>query len=151
MRAYDRAGSPSYVSPPMTAQPIATVSVYTRNGRRVRRLPFLKEKYHVCCLGFSRLQSAYTRIFSYQSDAFFSLCGSLPAHCPNYISRVNFPVAAVRTPVVSILPAVKFERLHRPGPCSRKRFSVLKLWEGVRGGLSRKFSPSVPASVTFRL
>ena len=51
---------PSYVSPPMTAQPIARVSVYTRNGRRVRRLPFLKEKYYVCCFSFSRLQSAYT-------------------------------------------------------------------------------------------
>ena len=51
---------PSYVSPPITAQPIATVFVYTRNGRRVRRLPFLKEKYYVCCFSFSRLQSAYT-------------------------------------------------------------------------------------------
>ena len=49
-----------YVSPPMTAQPIARVSVYTRNGRRVRRLPFLKEKYYVCSFSFSRLQSAYT-------------------------------------------------------------------------------------------
>ena len=46
--------------PLWTAQPIARVSVYTRNGRRVRRLPFLKEKYYVCSFSFSRLQSAYT-------------------------------------------------------------------------------------------
>ena len=55
-----RRSFPSYVSPLETAQPIARVSVYTRNGRRVRRLPFLKEKYYVCCFSFSRLQSAYT-------------------------------------------------------------------------------------------
>ena len=55
-----RRSSPSYVSPPMTAQPIARIFVCTRNGRRVRRLPFLKEKYYVCCFSFSRLQSAYT-------------------------------------------------------------------------------------------
>ena len=46
--------------PPITAQPIARIFVCTRNGRRVRRLPFLKEKYYVCCFSFSRLQSAYT-------------------------------------------------------------------------------------------
>ena len=55
---------PSYVSPPITAQPIATVFVYTRNGRRVRRLPFLKEKYHVYCLSFSESKNLYTHIFS---------------------------------------------------------------------------------------
>ena len=48
------------IYPPMTAQPIARVLVCTRNGRRVRRHPFLKEKYYVCCFSFSRLQSAYT-------------------------------------------------------------------------------------------
>ena len=30
------------IYPPMTAQPIATVSVYTRNGRQALSLPFLK-------------------------------------------------------------------------------------------------------------
>ena len=45
----------------MTAQPIATVLVYTRNGRQALSLPFLKEKYHACCFSFSRLQGVYTR------------------------------------------------------------------------------------------
>ena len=31
------------IYPPMTAQPIATVSVYTRNGRQALSLPFLKK------------------------------------------------------------------------------------------------------------
>ena len=35
---------PLYVSPPITAQPIATVFVYTRNGRRVRQTPVSKRK-----------------------------------------------------------------------------------------------------------
>ena len=48
------------IYPPMTAQPIARVLVCTRNGRRVRRLPFLREKYHACRLSFSCSQSSYT-------------------------------------------------------------------------------------------
>ena len=59
LRSYS-AQSPPLCIPPMTAQPIATVSVYTRNGRRVRRLPFLREKYHACRLSFSCSQSSYT-------------------------------------------------------------------------------------------
>ena len=35
--------SPLYI-PLWTAQPIAKVQIYTRNGRQARRLPFLKEK-----------------------------------------------------------------------------------------------------------
>ena len=56
--------SPLYI-PLMTAQPIATVSVYTRNGRQALSLPFLKERYHVLCFSFSHLQSVYTRCCSY--------------------------------------------------------------------------------------
>ena len=48
------------IYPPMTAQPIATVSVYTRNGRQALSLPFLKEMYHACCFSFSCSQSVYT-------------------------------------------------------------------------------------------
>ena len=50
--------------PLMTAQPIAKVFVYTRNGRLVQRLPFLKEKYHVYCISFSESKNLYTHIFS---------------------------------------------------------------------------------------
>ena len=53
------------IYPPMTAQPIATVSVYTRNGRQALSLPFLKERYHVLCISFLHLQSVYTRCCSY--------------------------------------------------------------------------------------
>ena len=52
------------IYPPMTAQPIATVSIYTRNGRQALSLPFLKEMYHVCCFSFSRSQSVYTQNYS---------------------------------------------------------------------------------------
>ena len=55
--------SPLYI-PLMTAQPIAKVFVYTRNGRRVRRLPFLKEKYHAYHLSLSESGNSYTRIYS---------------------------------------------------------------------------------------
>ena len=41
LRSYS-AQSPPLCIPPMTAQPIATVSVYTRNGRQALSLPFLK-------------------------------------------------------------------------------------------------------------
>ena len=55
--------SPLYI-PLMTAQPIAKVFVYTRNGRLVRRLPFLKEKYHACRFSFHYTSSVYTLCFS---------------------------------------------------------------------------------------
>ena len=45
----------------MTAQPIATISVYTRNGRQALSLPFLKETYHALNLGFPCSTSVYTR------------------------------------------------------------------------------------------
>ena len=48
------------IYPPMTAQPIATVLVYTRNGRQALSLPFLIERYHACCFSFSCSQSVYT-------------------------------------------------------------------------------------------
>ena len=50
--------------PLMTAQPIATVLVYTRNGRQALSLPFLKEKYHACRFSFHYTSSVYTLCFS---------------------------------------------------------------------------------------
>ena len=63
--------SPLYI-PLWTAQPIATVFVYTRNGRLVRRLPFLKEKYHAYHLSLSESENSYTQIYSTIIQLFFS-------------------------------------------------------------------------------
>ena len=65
------------IYPPMTALPIATVLVYTRNSRQALSLPFLKEMYHVCCFSFSRSQSVYTRFFNYYREIYFFRCDSL--------------------------------------------------------------------------
>ena len=102
LRSYS-AQFPPLCIPPMTAQPIATLQDIVRNARQALRLAFLIVRMHVYRLGFSRLQSAYTRIFDYQSDAFFFLCGSFPARCLDFISCVIFPAAAVCTSVVLIL------------------------------------------------
>ena len=75
--------SPLYI-PLMTAQPIAKVFVYTRNGRRVRRLPFLKEKYHAYHLSLSESENSYTRIYSTIMQLNFSK-----------ISENNLPAAQV--------------------------------------------------------
>ena len=56
----------------MTAQPIATVSVYTRNGRQALSLPFLKEKYHAYHLSLSESENSYTRIYSTIIQLIFS-------------------------------------------------------------------------------
>ena len=61
--------SPLYI-PLMTAQPIAKVFVYTRNGRLIR-LPFLKEKYHAYHLSLSESENSYTRIYSTIIQLFF--------------------------------------------------------------------------------
>jgi|GEM_PF-2480919 len=58
--------------PLMTAQPIAKVFVYTRNGRLVQRLPFLKEKYHAYHLSLSESKNSYTRIYSTIIQLIFS-------------------------------------------------------------------------------
>ena len=58
--------------PLMTAQPIAKVFVNTRNGRLVRRLPFLKEKYHAYHLSLSESENSYTRIYSTIIQLIFS-------------------------------------------------------------------------------
>ena len=63
--------SPLYITL-MTAQPIAKVFVYTRNGRLVRRLPFLKEKYHAYHLSLSESENSYTRIYSTIIQLIFS-------------------------------------------------------------------------------
>ena len=63
--------SPLYI-PLMTAQPIAKIFVYTRNGRLVRRLPFLKEKYHAYHLSLSESENSYTRIYSTIIQLIFS-------------------------------------------------------------------------------
>ena len=63
--------SPLYI-PLMTAQPIAKVFVYTRNGRLVRRLPFLKEKYHAYHLSLSESENSYTQIYSTIIQLIFS-------------------------------------------------------------------------------
>ena len=63
--------SPLYI-PLMTAQPIAKVFVYTRNGRLVQRLPFLKEKYHAYHLSLSESKNSYTRIYSTIIQLIFS-------------------------------------------------------------------------------
>ena len=44
MREHMAAPVPPLMYLPLTAQPIAKVQIYTRNGRQARRLPFLKEK-----------------------------------------------------------------------------------------------------------
>ena len=58
--------------PLMTAQPIAKVFVYTRNGRLVQRLPFLKEKYHAYHLSLSESENSYTQIYSTIIQLIFS-------------------------------------------------------------------------------
>ncbi len=63
--------SPLYI-PLMTAQPIAKVFVYTRNGRLLRRLPFLKEKYHAYHLSLSESENSYTQIYSTIIQLIFS-------------------------------------------------------------------------------
>ena len=42
IREHMAAPIPPLMYLPLTAQPIAKVQIYTRNGRRARRLPFLK-------------------------------------------------------------------------------------------------------------
>ena len=74
---------PLYI-PLMTAQPIAKVFVYTRNGRLVRRLPFLKEKYHAYHLSLSESENSYTQIYSTIIQLNFSK-----------ISENNLPAAQV--------------------------------------------------------
>ena len=80
----------------MTAQPIATWQVIVRNARQELRLAFLIVRMHAYRLSFSRLQSAYTRIFSYQSDALFFLCGGFPAHYLDFARRLIRAAAQTR-------------------------------------------------------
>ena len=85
-----RRSFPSYVSPPMTAQPIATASVYTRNGRLVRRLPFLREKYHACRLSFSCSQSSYTLCCGNYITSLFSRGGHSYMCCLSSFIQYDF-------------------------------------------------------------
>ena len=79
--------SPLYI-PLMTAQPIAKVFVYTRNGRLVRRLPFLKEKYHAYHLSLSESENSYTQIYSTIIQLIFSK-GCVPHNGkPNFRSAI---------------------------------------------------------------
>ena len=74
------------IYPPDTAQPIAKVFVYTRNGRLVQRLPFLKEKYHAYHLSLSESKNSYTRIYSTIIQLIFSK-GCVPHNGkPNFLS-----------------------------------------------------------------
>ncbi len=90
--------SPLYI-PLMTAQPIAKIFVYTRNGRLVRRLPFLKEKYHAYHLSLSESENSYTRIYSTIIQLNFSKISenNLPAAqvCEQYNGIQNFQSATV--------------------------------------------------------
>ena len=85
--------------PLMTAQPIAKVFVYTRNGRLVRRLPFLKEKYHAYHLSLSESENSYTRIYSTIIQLSFSKISenNLPAAqvCEQYNGIQNFRPAII--------------------------------------------------------
>ena len=79
--------SPLYI-PLMTAQPIAKVFVYTRNGRLLRRLPFLKEKYHAYHPSLSESENSYTRIYSTIIQLIFSK-GCVPHNGkPNFRSAI---------------------------------------------------------------
>ncbi len=74
--------------PLMTAQPIAKIFVYTRNGRLVRRLPFLKEKYHAYHLSLSESENSYTQIYSTIIQLIFSK-GCVPHNGkPNFRSAI---------------------------------------------------------------
>ena len=55
---------PSYVSPPITAQPIAPLQDIVRNARQALRLAFLIVRMHVYRLSFSESKNLYTHIFS---------------------------------------------------------------------------------------
>ena len=85
--------------PLMTAQPIAKIFVYTRNGRLVRRLPFLKEKYHAYHLSLSESENSYTQIYSTIIQLNFSKISenNLPAAqvCEQYNGIQNFQSATV--------------------------------------------------------
>ena len=76
--------------PLMTAQPIARVLVCTRNGRRVRRLPFLREKYHACRLSFSCSQSSYTLCCGNYITSLFSRGGHSYMCCLSSFIQYDF-------------------------------------------------------------
>ena len=81
--------SPLYI-PLMTAQPIAKIFVYTRNGRLVRRLPFLREKYHACRLSFSCSQSSYTLCCGNYITSLFSRGGHSYMCCLSSFIQYDF-------------------------------------------------------------
>ena len=129
------------IYPPMTAQPIARVLVCTRNGRRVRRLPFLKEKYHAYHLSLSESENSYTQIYSTIIQLIFSK-GCIPHN-----GKQNF-----RPAIISVTLPEKDSLLSKFSPGLFQRAVYLTMTSQTFGQqLSRSLCPrKTPSYQSFR-
>ena len=132
--------SPLYI-PLMTAQPIAKVFVYTRNGRLVQRLPFLKEKYHAYHLSLSESKNSYTRIYSTIIQLIFS------KGCVPHNGKPNF-----RPAIISVTLPEKDSLLSKFSPGLFQRAVYLTMASHTFGQLlSRSLCPrKTPSYQSFR-
>ena len=132
--------SPLYI-PLMTAQPIAKIFVYTRNGRLVRRLPFLKEKYHAYHLSLSESENSYTRIYSTIIQLIFSK-GCVPHNGKPYF----------RSAIISVTLPEKDSHLSKFSPGLFQRAVYLTMASQTFGQqLSRSLCPrKTPSYQSFR-
>ena len=110
--------SPLYI-PLMTAQPIATVSVYTRNGRQALSLPFLKDFYHACCFSFSLSQNAYTLNCNWDKRLNSIWLKVYTPHTAVKSKSAVFPLSAVR----ALLSAYQFRTFSAGGIISKIKTS----------------------------
>ena len=107
--------SPLYI-PLMTAQPIAKVFVYTRNGRLVRRLPFLKEKYHAYHLSLSESENSYTQIYSTIIQLIFSKGCVLHNGKPNFRPAIISVTLPEKDSLLSKFSPGLFQKAAYPSP-----------------------------------
>ena len=117
--------SPLYI-PLMTAQTIAKVFFYTRNGRLVRWLPFLKEKYHAYHLSLSESENSYTQIYSTIIQLIFSK-GYVPHNGkPNFRSAIISVTLPEKDSLLSKFSPGLFQKAASPAyPRVPRRLSAL--------------------------